>query len=475
MAKRYMLPAVAIRGSRPYVYPLLAALAAVVAMLCPAVASAANPPSGTWWIGPSLAMHSANTTESSSEDDLFYLIFDALNNQQSDYTMPYDGQITDIQTEGGFLTSPSEPPANPVDTMVHFQDLAPAANGSWLVNATSGFFQMPTSTQTSALANQISEFHPENLCVHQGDVVDLNTEGGFQANQPAYHNGVPLLLFDDNSGSSTAFFHGNNQTGNGSTVQPTTLSATLLMRVQLAVGADATPLCPGGTQGLPSAPGTTGLPQGGGTPVTQAPTLAGLSPPVLYKTADIAPVRGVVYIKLPAGSSAHAAEVIKGQRFVPLTQARQISFGSELDTRHGVVAVVTASASSATAEQTAQFQSGIFQLLQRRSQRSLTTATLIDLNQASVCRVGKLASVRAAARRRLSTKTIGRLNATVSGKFSTVGKYSAATVRGTQWEESDRCDGTFTRVRRGVVIVRDFRLQRTITLTAGKSYLARAP
>jgi hypothetical protein len=62
-----------------------------------------------------------------------------------------------------------------------------------------------------------------------------------------------------------------------------------------------------------------------------------------------------------------------------------------------------------------------------------------------------------------------------SGRFRTRGRYSAATVRGTIWDTIDRCDGTLTRVRRGVVVVRDFRKRRKITLRAGKSYLARAP
>jgi ferric-dicitrate binding protein FerR (iron transport regulator) len=50
---------------------------------------------------------------------------------------------------------------------------------------------------------------------------------------------------------------------------------------------------------------------------------------------------------------------------------------------------------------------------------------------------------------------------------------AAATVRGTKWRVQDRCDGTLTTVTRGVVAVRDFRLRRTILVTAGQSYLAR--
>ena len=38
----------------------------------------------------------------------------------------------------------------------------------------------------------------------------------------------------------------------------------------------------------------------------------------------------------------------------------------------------------------------------------------------------------------------------------------------------DRCDGTLTKVRRGAVVVRDFRRKRNVVVRAGKSYLARA-
>ena len=75
----------------------------------------------------------------------------------------------------------------------------------------------------------------------------------------------------------------------------------------------------------------------------------------------------------------------------------------------------------------------------------------------------------------LSSKVLGRLSSNAHGKFTTHGQYSAATVRGTQWTVTNQCDGTLTKVKRGVVSVRDFRLRRTITLFTGQSYLARAP
>ena len=40
-------------------------------------------------------------------------------------------------------------------------------------------------------------------------------------------------------------------------------------------------------------------------------------------------------------------------------------------------------------------------------------------------------------------------------------------------EVADRCDGTLTKVTRGRVAVRDFRRRKDVSVTAGKSYLAR--
>jgi hypothetical protein len=80
---------------------------------------------------------------------------------------------------------------------------------------------------------------------------------------------------------------------------------------------------------------------------------------------------------------------------------------------------------------------------------------------------------RAAVAAKLSSKVLGRLNANAHGKFSTKGQYSAATVRGTVWSVANQCDGTLTKVQRGVVSVRDFVRRKTITLFTGQHYLAR--
>ncbi|MGH3994943.1 MAG: hypothetical protein ACRDSN_21075, partial [Pseudonocardiaceae bacterium] len=77
--------------------------------------------------------------------------------------------------------------------------------------------------------------------------------------------------------------------------------------------------------------------------------------------------------------------------------------------------------------------------------------------------------------KRLKRRRIRRLRARARGRFRTRGRYSSATVRGTTWDTTDRCDGTLTKVSSGRVAVRDFRRRKNVLVRRGKSYLARAP
>jgi hypothetical protein len=61
------------------------------------------------------------------------------------------------------------------------------------------------------------------------------------------------------------------------------------------------------------------------------------------------------------------------------------------------------------------------------------------------------------------------------GHYRTVGNVSSATARGTYWLTQDTCAGTLTRVLVGVVEVHDFASSKTVYVTAGHSYLAKAP
>jgi hypothetical protein len=84
-------------------------------------------------------------------------------------------------------------------------------------------------------------------------------------------------------------------------------------------------------------------------------------------------------------------------------------------------------------------------------------------------RCGKGSKASASAKRRKSRRLWGD----GSGQFRTRGQFSSATVRGTKWVVIDQCNGTLTRVVRGVVSVRDEVKHKTVILRAGKQYLAR--
>ena len=195
------------------------------------------------------------------------------------------------------------------------------------------------------------------------------------------------------------------------------------------------------------------------------------SVPVLGRSVNVERVSGTVLIGVPArGSGAQAAQ--KGMDFVPLTGERQIPVKSFLDTRRGRVQLTSATKTGGT--QSGEFYAGLFQVLQARTgkQRGITEARLKggSFNNCTARALGK----RASTSRRLSRRSVRRLRTSANGRFRSRGRYSAATVRGTVWTVTDRCDGTLTQVKRGKVAVRDFRRKRTIVVRAGKSYLARA-
>jgi hypothetical protein len=139
--------------------------------------------------------------------------------------------------------------------------------------------------------------------------------------------------------------------------------------------------------------------------------------------------------------------------------AGQVPLGSSIDATRGRLALSSVP-SRTGAPQTVQLYSGQFKVTQPGK------VTQFTLN-APLASCGARA---AAAKRKPRTR---RLWGDGKGAFRTSGRYSAATVRGTRWLVQDSCAGTLTRVVRGVVSVRDNVRHRTVTLRAGKRYLAR--
>jgi hypothetical protein len=216
--------------------------------------------------------------------------------------------------------------------------------------------------------------------------------------------------------------------------------------------------------------------------------------PVLGVDGNFIPVSGVVYVKVPgqasgvAGASPTAAE---GKGFVPLTQPRQLPVGTVVDARHGQMKLTTATTvkrkGKRTKTQTGDFSRGLFVVKQskQRKLKGLTDLVLLDNGifpgapnyKAECATVGKSTNGSLGFKpRHLSKKVINTLTANEHGSYTSSGKYSAATVRGTIFTVTDRCDATVTKVKRGEVTVTVYRRpQRPVTLRTGQSYTAKAP
>jgi hypothetical protein len=191
----------------------------------------------------------------------------------------------------------------------------------------------------------------------------------------------------------------------------------------------------------------------GGAFAARVPTQ--LPPPVADQTVNAALRSGKVRYRLP-GTSA----------FVALTEPLQLPVGTTFDTTAGRVTLTSASDAQGDTQR-AWFYEGTFTVGQTQGDQPVTTLALAGAEP--VC--SKTASARVTSKRRKSRHLWGD----GKGRFRTSGTFSSATVRGTRWVVVDRCDGTLTRVVRGVVAVRDFRRKTTVLVRAGHQYLARAP
>ncbi len=180
--------------------------------------------------------------------------------------------------------------------------------------------------------------------------------------------------------------------------------------------------------------------------------------PTFAKTVLLQPVSGKVQIRAPGASS-----------YAPLTAARVVPVGTLVDTSAGTVRLTSADPRPYKV-QSGEFFEGIFQVRQSPAEGGLVNLVVQDSRtRRSTC--GPSAAHTAS----LSKQVLGLLRGKASGHFRTTGRFSAATVLGTNWGVRDRCDGTLTVVREGVVVVRNFVLHKTVIVRTGQTYLAKAP
>jgi hypothetical protein len=179
-----------------------------------------------------------------------------------------------------------------------------------------------------------------------------------------------------------------------------------------------------------------------------------LPPPAFAETVNLRPVTGTVLVKLATT-----------RRFVALASARQVSVGTVIDASGGTVRL-TAATPTSTRVAEGDFNQGIFEIRQDRTERGVTELRIRDRETARAS-CGPVVG-------QGGNREFGSLLGDAHGQFRTRGDFAAATVRGTKWGVRNRCDGTLTIVRRGVMVVTDLRLHKSVTVRAGHSYLARA-
>jgi hypothetical protein len=147
---------------------------------------------------------------------------------------------------------------------------------------------------------------------------------------------------------------------------------------------------------------------------------AGQPPLTLGRTVAVQRVSGTVLVRRPRSS---AAVMITGRSVIPV--------GSTIDTTGGKVLLTTATPHGGT--QFGLFNGGSFVVAQKRS--ALTDLILTGGQRRTRCLAARAAKT-------LSPAVLRLLHGHAHGKFTTVGSYGSAAVRGTDWTTTDRCDGT---------------------------------
>jgi hypothetical protein len=186
--------------------------------------------------------------------------------------------------------------------------------------------------------------------------------------------------------------------------------------------------------------------------------LARAPEPVLGRRVRVEVPSGTVLVRR-AGS----------RRFTRLTGESAIPTGSEIDATNGSVEL-TSALDGAGHTQSAVFRGGRFEVRQSARGRGMVDlfmrGALPGCTPAGARPVAMMAARRQRRRRSLWSHDSG-------GKYRTHGAGSVATVRGTTWVTVERCDGTVTKVREGVVAVRDLAARHTVVVHAGHKYLSR--
>jgi hypothetical protein len=189
-------------------------------------------------------------------------------------------------------------------------------------------------------------------------------------------------------------------------------------------------------------------------------TLSGPAAPVGEETVNLTQLSGAVVIRVPQAVGGQAPPVGSASGSIArLNGTTSLPLGSVIDSRSGRVRLF---ARRGNRDQLGNFSDGRF-----RVRQSDNGEVLLTLRGRLDCgaRASGAPRAEASARRR-------RLWGSARGSFRTRGSYSSGSVRGTKWLTVDRCDGTLTLVREGIVQVHDYGTGDRVLVRAGKSYFA---
>ncbi len=194
---------------------------------------------------------------------------------------------------------------------------------------------------------------------------------------------------------------------------------------------------------------------------------------------DPTPARVTFFVDIPVNGARLAAAPLAGTvkiktpgsgKFRPLTEGETIPVDSVVDTTAGKVSLT--SVDQYGEEQRASFFKGTFRVEQQPGHRLVS----LRLRGGNVDQCGSVEEEEEEGSARASAAAPGSaLWGSGKGHFRTQGNFGAATVRGTIWLTEDTCEGSFFKVNRGIVSVRDFPRHRTVSVPAGHTYLARNP
>lgn len=218
----------------------------------------------------------------------------------------------------------------------------------------------------------------------------------------------------------------------------------------------ATVSCPLGMSNPTYCPSTTS---------TTSTSPSQLSTPVFDNSANVAPVGGSVFVKLPGTDS-----------FVVITSGETIPLGSIIDATHGKVQITVSLPDGAT--ETGEFYDGEFVFTQNSSGRVFLTLTGGSFAGCPTSTTSTTNGQRfdAASAKKKPTTVIRELWGNAHGEFTTKGRYGSAAVSGTIWLSQDRCEGTYFKVAKDTIVVTAFAFpHKHHHLKQGQSFLIFAP